>query len=249
MAEGTKKEGKVVYVDKNDFRIKKLTRKSGALIIFVVDASGSMALNRMDAAKGAAISLLSEAYKARDKICLVSFHHDHSEVIVPPTKSTALTKSRLEGMPCGGGSPLSHALTIASKVAINEKKIKKDVGKVIIVLLTDGRANVPLCVSMGEGFDPTLLPSIDGRPSKQFLRDEAISCATIYRKLGLDLLVIDFEDKFVGTGIAQVRIGARQHLESVVLWYHSHSLHVLNFFLTTISNRILLMQQVVSITR
>lgn len=203
MAEGTKKEGKVVYVDKNDFRIKKLTRKSGALIIFVVDASGSMALNRMDAAKGAAISLLSEAYKARDKICLVSFHHDHSEVIVPPTKSTALTKSRLEGMPCGGGSPLSHALTIASKVAINEKKIKKDVGKVIIVLLTDGRANVPLCVSMGEGFDPTLLPSIDGRPSKQFLRDEAISCAKIYRKLGLDLLVIDFEDKFVGTGIAQ----------------------------------------------
>lgn len=124
-------------------------------------------------------------------------------MIVPPTKSTALTKSRLESMPCGGGSPLSHALTIAPKLALNEMNVKKDVGKVIIVLLTDGRANVPLCVSMGEGFDPILLPSIHGRPAKKFLRDEAISVAKMLRKLELDLLVIDFEDKFVGTGIAK----------------------------------------------
>ncbi len=204
LAQGTKREGRVVYVDKNDFRIKRLVKKSGALFIFVCDASGSMALNRMDAAKGAAISLLSEAYKARDKISLISFHHDRADVIVPPTKSTALTKSRLESMPCGGGSPLSHALTIAPKLALNEMNVKKDVGKVIIVLLTDGRANVPLCVSMGEGFDPILLPSIHGRPAKKFLRDEAISVAKMLRKLELDLLVIDFEDKFVGTGIAKV---------------------------------------------
>jgi magnesium chelatase subunit D len=212
MAEGTRKEGKMVYVDKNDFRIKRLSKKSGALVIFVVDASGSMALNRMDAVKGAAISLLSEAYKARDKICLVAFHHDHAEVIVPPTKSIALTKTRLEGMPCGGGSPLSHALTTASKVAINEKKVKKDVGKVIIVLLSDGRANVPMCVSVGEGFDPLLLPSIDSRPTKKFMNDEAISIAKTLRKLGLDLVVIDFEDKLVGTGIAQVRKGRNNRL-------------------------------------
>lgn len=54
----------------------------------------------MDAAKGAAIGLLSEAYKARDKISLVTFHGERAEVLVPPTKSTALTKARLEGMPC-----------------------------------------------------------------------------------------------------------------------------------------------------
>lgn len=205
LADGTKREGRAVYVDKSDFRIKRMTKKSGALVIFVVDASGSMALNRMDAAKGAAISLLSEAYKARDKICLISFHQDCANVVVPPTKSMALTKSRLESMPCGGGSPLSHALIVASKVATNEKKVKKDVGKVVIVMLTDGRCNVPLSISNGEGFDATVFPSVGGRPTKEFLEEEAISCAKTYRKLDLDMLVIDTEDKFVATGIGKVR--------------------------------------------
>ena len=203
-SKGTRRAGKAVYIDKTDFRIKRLTRKAGALVIFVVDASGSMALNRMDAAKGTAISLLSEAYKARDKICLIAFHHNMAEVVVPPTKSIVLTNSRLEGMPCGGGSPLAHALTLASKVAFNEKKVKKDVGEVIIVLLTDGRCNVPMCISMGEQFDPSISPSLDGRPTKEFLQEEAISCAKLYRELDLNLLVIDTEDKFVATGIAKV---------------------------------------------
>ena len=110
----------------------------------------------MDAAKGAAIALLSEAYKARDKISLVVFHGDKAEVAVPPTKSTALTKSRLEGMPCGGGSPLAHALVMAARIGVNECKIKKDVGRVVVILISDGRANIPLCISEGERFDPLL---------------------------------------------------------------------------------------------
>ncbi len=180
-----------------------MRRKSGALVIFVVDASGSMALNRMDAAKGAAISLLSEAYKARDKICLISFHDIEAEILVPPTKSMALTKRRLEGMPCGGGSPLAHALTLAAKVGSNEKKIKKDVGRVIVVVLTDGRANVPISISLGE-FDAKTIPTgTDGKPTKAFLREEAIKCATSLRLLDFSVVVIDTEDKFVGTGIAQ----------------------------------------------
>ena len=98
-AKTTNSRMKAVYVEKEDFRVKKMSKKSGSLVIFVVDSSGSMALNRMDSAKGAALTLLSEAYKARDKIGLIEFHQKSANVLVPPTKSTSLLKKRLESMP------------------------------------------------------------------------------------------------------------------------------------------------------
>lgn len=83
-------------------------------------------------------------------------------------------------------------------MALNELKVKKDVGSCVIVLITDGRVNVPLCISRGEKFDAEHLPSIDGRPTKEYLQDEVLHCAQMLPKLGLDLVVIDSEDKFVG---------------------------------------------------
>lgn len=216
---GTRKEGRLVHVVKDDFRIKRMSRKAGTLVIFCVDASGSMALNRMNAAKGAAIQLLSDAYKSRDKIALITFHGDSAQVLVPPTKSMALTKNRLEAMPCGGGSPLAHSLMLAAQTALNTMKVKQDVGRVVIVLITDGRANIPLELSMDHIFTPSTDPeSKDGMPSRKFLKDEALACA---KKLAavkeLDVVVIDTEDVFTRTGIAKdiaiAALGKYVHLD------------------------------------
>lgn len=203
-AKGTKDEGRGVFIEQSDVRTKKMARKAGSLIIFVVDASGSMALNRMNAAKGAAMSLLTEAYQSRDQICLIPFQGDRADVLLPPTRSIAQAKKRLEVMPCGGGSPLADALQAAMLTGINAQKTG-DVGKVVVVCISDGRANVPLCISKGEEFDPDCdEDSKDGKPSRKYLKEEVLACAKQMGVLpGFNLLCIDTENKFISTGVAK----------------------------------------------
>jgi len=119
-------------------------KRTANLVIFLVDASWSMAVaERMNATKGAILSLLTDAYQRRDRVGLVVFQKDRATLVLSPTNSVQLAQRALMDIPVGGKTPLSAGLLMAHDVLNHEKFIHPDVEPLLIVL-TDGAGNVSI---------------------------------------------------------------------------------------------------------
>lgn len=117
--------------------------RSGTFLLLVVDASGSMsASRRMEAVKGAVLSLLTDAYQQRDTVAVVAFRGLEAHVLLPPTRSVAVAEQALRALPTGGRTPLPHALQLATQLL--EQADHAGGLQPLLVLLSDGKANVPL---------------------------------------------------------------------------------------------------------
>jgi magnesium chelatase subunit D len=134
--------GRGLRIAAGDLRFKELERPSGILVIFVVDASGSMALNRIGEAKGAIQLMLRQAYWRRDKVALICFRGAGAEILLPPSRSIERAKAATGNLPVGGGTPLAAGIRTALEVA--ERARRSDARESLLVVLTDGCANVPL---------------------------------------------------------------------------------------------------------
>jgi magnesium chelatase subunit D len=137
-------------IRRHDVHEKVFRQKTGRLVLFVVDASGSVgSLDRMSEAKAAALSLLNEAYQKRDRVGLISFNGSRASILLPPTNSVELASHLLEELPTGGKTPLAAALVSTEKLLRVE--LARDPGLTpLVIIMTDGRPNV----SLSPGVDP-----------------------------------------------------------------------------------------------
>ncbi len=128
-----------LLVRADDFHVARLRQKTATTTVFVVDASGSSALHRLAEAKGAVELLLADCYVRRDQVALIAFRGRTAELLLPPTRSLARAKRSLSGLPGGGGTPLAAALDAAAALVDG---LQRRGQAPLVVLLTDGRANV-----------------------------------------------------------------------------------------------------------
>jgi magnesium chelatase subunit D len=133
-----------IVIEKQDIREKVRERRSGCTLLFLVDASGSLGVRRrMSTVKGAILSMLRDSYVKRDRIGLMAFRRDSADMILPPTKSVEYSYRRLEELPTGGKTPLGEALARVNDYMTSYARCH--IGeRCYIILVTDGRANVPL---------------------------------------------------------------------------------------------------------
>ncbi|WP_329329617.1 putative cobaltochelatase [Streptomyces luteogriseus] len=173
------RSGPGLVVRRDDLRQATREGREGNLVLFVVDASGSMAARqRMSAVKGAVLSLLLDAYQRRDKVGLVTFRGTAADVALPPTSSVDAAAARLETLPTGGRTPLAAGLLRAHDV-LRVERLRDPARRPLVVLVTDGRAT--------GGPEPVALA---GRAARLFAAD------------GVASVVVDCESGPVRLGLA-----------------------------------------------
>ncbi|KDQ66455.1 putative cobaltochelatase [Streptomyces sp. NTK 937] len=172
------RSGRGLVVRRDDLRQATREGREGNLVLFVVDASGSMAARqRMGAVKGAVLSLLLDAYQRRDKVGLVTFRGKEAEVALPPTSSVDAAAARLESLPTGGRTPLAAGLLKAHDV-LRVERMRDPSRRPLLVVVTDGRAT--------GGPDPVALAGRAGRlHAAEGTASVVVDCETGVVRLGL----------------------------------------------------------------
>ncbi|AWL37701.1 putative cobaltochelatase [Streptomyces sp. SM18] len=172
------RSGRGLVVRRDDLRQATREGREGNLVLFVVDASGSMAARqRMGAVKGAVLSLLLDAYQRRDKVGLVTFRGQEAEVALPPTSSVDAAAARLESLPTGGRTPLAAGLLKAHDV-LRVERMRDPSRRPLLVVVTDGRAT--------GGPDPVALAARAGRlHAAEGTASVVVDCETGVVRLGL----------------------------------------------------------------
>jgi magnesium chelatase subunit D len=175
-AEQGKDANVLVEVRRDDFRITRYRQRSETTTIFVVDASGSAALHRLAEAKGAVELLLADCYVRRDRVAMIAFRGPGAEILLPPTRSLVRAKRSLASLPGGGGTPLAAGIDAAAALADG---VTRRGGTAVVILLTDGRANV----------------NRDGIGGRAQAAEDALASAQAFRVAELKALVVDMSPR------------------------------------------------------
>jgi magnesium chelatase subunit D len=176
-----------------NLRYKQLSRKNGRLFIFAIDASGSMAINRIRQAKGAALSLLKQSYIKRDRVAIVGFRGRSAELLLPPSKSMLRARRVLDSLGVGGGTPLTAGLIRSLEVA----KQDRSESEIFLLVFTDGNANVA-AGSNGSASQPERRAEC-----REMIERELADLGLALGKAGVRVFVVDSHNQYVSNGDAR----------------------------------------------
>jgi magnesium chelatase subunit D len=159
-------------ITREDYRYQRLRDETSSTAIFLVDASGSTALERLGETKGVIEQLLARCYIRRDEVAMIAFRGTDAQTVLPPTRSLVMAKRKLAGLPGGGATPLVAGLEKGLELAMS---VRRQGSTPLVVLLTDGRGNI----------------ARNGSPDRALAEEQLAGMATRYRSFDMRTICID----------------------------------------------------------